>query len=72
MTRDSMRETRGTAHPLRIKQQRTRLEVRSNFFSQRVVEGWNKVPAVIKDARTVTSFIKRLYGAHRDNVAFAS
>ena len=32
---------------------------------------WHKVPAVIKDARTVTSFIKRLYGAHRDKVTIA-
>ncbi len=31
----------------------------------------NTIPAVIKDARSVTSF-KRLYGAHRDTVGTAA
>ena len=71
MAREGLRQTRGNAHPLSLRQERSRLEVRRNFFSQRVVDGWNKVPAVIKDVKTVNIF-KRLYGAHRDNVAFAS
>ena len=71
MAREGLRQTRGNAHPLSLRQERSRLDVRRNFFSQRVVDGWNKVPAVIKDVKTVNIF-KRLYGAHRDNVAFAS
>ncbi len=45
---------------------RTRLEVRSNFFSIRVVVEWNKVPENIKMARSVGQF-KRLYNQHRGN-----
>ena len=51
--------------------QRSRLEVRRNFFSQRVVDGWNNIPSVIKDTNTLTSF-KRLYGAHREKVGTAA
>ena len=71
MARDGERLTRGNAHLLSLKQQRSRLEVRKNFFSQRVVESWNAIPAVIKDSKNVSSF-KRLYGAHRDKVGIAT
>ena len=71
MARDGQRLTRGNAHPLSLKQQRARLEVRRNFFSQRVVESWNAIPAVIKDSKNVSSF-KRLYGARRDKVGIAT
>ena len=64
-------DSRGNAHPLSLKQQNARLEVRRNFFSQRVVDSWNKIPAVIKDTKNVNSF-KRLYGAHRDMVGIAA
>ena len=64
-------EDKVDAHPLSLKQQRARLEVRRNFFSQRVVESWNKIPTVIKDTKNVSSF-KRLYGAHRDKVDIAA
>ena len=63
--------TRGNAHPLSLKQHRARLEVRRNFFSQRVVESWKKIPTVIKDSKNVCSF-KRLYGADRDKVDIAA
>ena len=53
MAREGLRQTRGNAHPLSLRQERSRLEVRRNFFSQRVVDGWNKVPAVIKYVKTV-------------------
>ena len=62
--------TRGNARPLSLKKQRARLEVRRNFFSQKVVDDWNKIPAVIKDTRSVTSF-KKLYGDHRNLVGTA-
>ena len=71
MAREGQRQTRGNAHPLSLKKQRARLEVRRNFFSHRVVDGWNNIPSVIKDTRTVTSF-KKLYGAHRSTVGTAA
>jgi ribonuclease P/MRP protein subunit RPP40 len=51
---------------LNLVKPRTRLEVRSNFFSIRVVEEWNKVPEKIKLARSVGQF-KCLYNQHRGN-----
>jgi hypothetical protein len=41
------------------------LEVRRNFFSNRVVDSWNQVPIDVKNARNVGMF-KRLYRAHRE------
>jgi hypothetical protein len=52
------------ADPLNLRQQAARLEIRRNFFSNRVIEGWNEVPSGIKNAGTVHSF-KRVYRAHR-------
>ena len=71
MAREGLRLTRGNAHPLSLKKQRSRLEVRRNFFSQRIVDSWNNIPPVIKDTKTVNSF-KRLYGAHRSTVGTAA
>ena len=58
------RVTRSAADPLNLRQQAARLEIRRNFFSNRVIEAWNEVPSEIKNARTVQSF-KRAYRAHR-------
>ena len=37
-----------------------RLEVRKNFFSNRVVDAWNDFPQYMVDAETVNSFKARL------------
>jgi len=39
----------------------SRLELRRNFFSQRVVSHWNKLPTHVVEADTVNSFKNRLY-----------
>ena len=55
--------TRRTADPLNLVQSRSRLELRRNFFSQRVVESWNMLPPELKRARNVQTFkrdLKRL------------
>ena len=57
-------QTRNATGPMNLRHQAARLEVRRNFFSQRVVENWNKVPTNIKVACTVNSF-KRGYKKHR-------
>ncbi len=41
-----------------------RLEVRKNFFSQRVPEDWNKIPPVVKKAETAKAF-RNAYRKHR-------
>ena len=62
MGREGQRMTRGNAHPLSLKQQRARLEVRRNFFSQRVVESWNKIPTVIKDTKKLQKALRSTQG----------
>jgi len=56
MASDGQRATRQAADPLNIRPKAARLEIRRNFFSQRVVEKWNSVPAKVKSAESVMSF----------------
>ena len=60
------RATRSTAEPTNLKLQGGRLEIRRNFFSQRVPAQWNNIPVEIRAARTVKQF-KALYRAYRAN-----
>jgi hypothetical protein len=39
--------------PQNLKQGRSRLDLRKNYFTQRVINEWNKIPADIKQARNV-------------------
>ncbi len=57
------RLTRSAADPLNLRPQAARLEVRRNFFSNRTVEDWNKIPSEVKNARTVAIF-KDGYAKH--------
>ena len=50
--------TRG--HSFKIIKVRSRLEIRRNFFSQRVVNSWNELPQYIADADSINSFKNRL------------
>jgi hypothetical protein len=50
------RATGSSADPLNLRPQPSRLEIRKNFFSQRVVEGWNSTPANLKQAVSVKCF----------------
>jgi hypothetical protein len=45
-----------TTDPLNIRPTAARLEVRRQFFSQRVVEDWNGVPEQVKGAVSVIGF----------------
>lgn len=53
-------QTRAVADPLNLVQNRSRLDLRRNFFSQRVIEHWNRIPASLKMAANVEAF-KRGY-----------
>lgn len=55
---DGARATRAAEGPLNIRPTRSRLEVRRNFFSQRVPEAWNAIPPDLKQAKTATAFRK--------------
>ena len=50
--------TRG--HNLKMVKFRSKLELRRNFFSQRVVDEWNCLPQEVIDAANVNQFKNRL------------
>ncbi len=52
MASDIERVTRAAADPLNLRIPAPRLEVRKNFFSQRVPESWTKIPQDLKQATT--------------------
>ncbi len=62
------RVTRAAADPLRLKIPANRLEVRKNFFSQRVPEQWNKIPLGVRESATAAAF-KAAYAAYRREMA---
>ena len=51
---NTVSRTRGLS--LKLNKSRSRLEIRKNFFSQRVVNSWNKLPQNVVDAESVISF----------------
>ncbi len=55
-TEGQVRVTRMAADPLNVRQQASRLDIRKQFYSHRVVDTWNKVPTDIKNIVTVSSF----------------
>ncbi len=64
MASDGERVTRAAADPLNLRIPAPRLEVRKNFFSQRVPEDWNRIPPMVKNAETVKAF-RNAYRKHR-------
>ena len=54
------RHTRNADAPLNLRQGVSRLEVRKNFFTQRVVVDWNRIPGEIKTLKSAQAF-KRSY-----------
>mgnify|MGYP003530657466 FL=1 len=47
-------------HSLKLEVQRSRLDVRKTFFSQRVVTEWNKLPQEVIEATSTNNFKNRL------------
>ena len=48
------------ANSMKLYKKNVKLELRRNFFSQRVVEKWNMLPEDIVSAPSITSFKKKL------------
>lgn len=63
------RVTRTTSFPLNLKYNRCNLDVRRNFFSNRVINDWNLLPNSIKSSVSVIQFKNRLdkYYLQRNN-----
>ena len=68
MAAQAARVTRTTAVPLNVSVKLGRLDIRQNFFSIRVTEGWNRVPSDRKKLRTLEGF-KNAYAKHQANSA---
>jgi hypothetical protein len=66
-----VRVTRMAAEPLSVRQQASRLDIRKQFYSQRVVDAWNKVTTDIKNSVTANSF-KMAYKKHRGELKAAT
>jgi hypothetical protein len=47
-------------HPWKLEKSRSRLLLRQNFFSQRVVNPWNALPLSVVSAQTIDVFKSRL------------
>jgi len=47
-------------HSLKLYKKSSRLELRKHFFSQRIVDHWNKLPDNVVSAATISSFKRRL------------
>ena len=62
------RLTRLTADPIHLLPSRSRLEIRSNFFSQRVENMWNSLPGDLKNSRNPKVFKANYKRFTRDSV----
>ena len=47
-------------HEWKLGKRRARLDIRNHFFAFRVVNDWNKLPSEVVQAKSVTSFKRRL------------
>ena len=56
----TINENMGRGHMYEFVKNRSRLNVRAHFFSQRVVNDWNKLPTNVVNADMVNSFKNRL------------
>lgn len=57
-----VQRTRATDGGLNMLKERTSLETRRQFFSQRVIDKWNSLPLETKQAKSVQSFKNQLRG----------
>jgi len=53
-------------HRMKLTKERSRLNTRKFFFSQRAVNGWNRLPAAMVNAETVNAF-KNAYDRNYKN-----
>jgi ribonucleases P/MRP protein subunit RPP40 len=63
---DTGSTTRG--HSFKIVKQRCNTTLRQKFFTQRVVERWNKLPAQVAEAPTINTFKNRLDSLMKDYI----
>jgi len=52
-------DSRTRGHSLKLVKSRSNIDIRKNFFSQRVVNGWNSLPEIVVEAESVNGFKNR-------------
>ena len=57
-TLSPIRNTRG--HHMKLYKQTSKIQLRSNFFTQRIINMWNSLPATVVSAPTVSLFKQKL------------
>ena len=67
-TVDSQQRTRG--HSWRIIKHRSNLDVRKYFFSERVVDRWNKLDQRDIDCESINGFKNKLEGIRKTRIGF--
>jgi hypothetical protein len=70
MAGDGQRMTRQATNPWNIRPQLARLDIRKNFFSNRVISGWNAIPQAIQEKQKPRDF-KMAYKKHRATVVLS-
>jgi hypothetical protein len=53
-------ENRTRGHSLKLVKKRSKSDIRKYFFTQRIIEGWNKLPQYVVDADSINCFKNRL------------
>jgi hypothetical protein len=66
MASEGSHSMRLAGHPLSIFKERSNLEIRSNFFSMRCCDTWNRLPNNIKEAKSINVF-KNAYDKYRES-----
>ena len=56
----SVRTTRQSDDRTRLTKQRNNTTIRSNFFTQRVIDDWNQLPSTIRESQNIKIFKKNL------------
>ena len=56
----SVRTTRQSDDRTRLTKQRTNTTIRSNFFTQRVIDDWNQLPITVRESRNIKIFKRNL------------
>jgi ribonucleases P/MRP protein subunit RPP40 len=54
-----VQDSRTRGHNFKLVKDRSRIDIRKNFFSQRVVNEWNALPELVVEAESVNSFKNR-------------
>ena len=62
------KDSRTRGHPMKLQKRHCRLELRKNFYSQRVINPWNKLSKKMIAATSVNNFKSRIQPMYERNL----